>query len=173
MPNFPRYPGGGGPANGGQVERHESEPAPPAILNAVKLMYAGAAVSIAGLVIGLATAGGLKSAIRKAQPKLTAVQVNNTAHFILVAAVISGLIGAALWLWMAWANRRGRSWARILSSVFFGVSTLNTAGSFAEPGDPVNRILTGAVWLVGLGAIILLWRPDASAYYRASSGQSR
>ena len=166
MPDFPRYPG-----SGGQVERPSGEPPPPPILNAVKLMYGGAAVSFAGLVIGLATAGGLKSAIRKAQPTLTAAQVDNSARFIVAAAVISGLIGAALWLWMAWANKRGKPWARILSSVFFAVSTLNTVAGFAQAGEPLNKVLTALVWLVGLGAIVLLWRPDASAYYRASSGQ--
>ena len=102
-------------------------------------MYGGAAVSFAGLVIGLATASGLKSAIRKAQPTLTAAQVDNSARFIVAAAVISGLIGAALWLWMAWANKRGKSWARILSSVFFAVSTLNTVAGFARPANRCTR----------------------------------
>ena len=166
MPDFPRYPG-----SGGRVERPPGEPPPRPVLTAVKLMYAGAAVSFAGLVIGLATAGGLKSAVRKAQPTMTAAQVNNSAKFIVAAAVISGLIGAALWLWMASANRHGKPWARILSSVFFAVSTLNTVADFAQAGEPLNRVLTALVWLVGLGAIILLWRPDASVYYRASSGQ--
>lgn len=42
---------------------------------------------------------------------------------------------------------------------------------FARAGEPLNKVLTAFVWLAGLGAIILLWRPDASVYYRASSGQ--
>ena len=119
--------------------RPEGEPAPPAILNAVKLMYAGAAVNIIGIVIGLATAGDLKNAIRKAQPKLTPAQVTNSEHFLVSATVIIGLIGAALWLWMAWANMHGKSWARILSSVFFGVATLNTAASFARARRPAEQ----------------------------------
>ncbi|HKB32079.1 MAG TPA: hypothetical protein VKD26_14745 [Streptosporangiaceae bacterium] len=165
MSDFPRYPG-----SGGHVVRPEGEPAPPAILNAVKLMYAGAAVSIVGLIIGLATAGGLKSAIRKARPKLTTAQVNSSATFLVVATVVIGLIGAGLWLWMAWANKRGRPWARILSSVFFAIATLNTVAGFSQPGDALSKILTVLVWLVGLGAIILLWRPESSAFYKASSG---
>ncbi len=166
MPNLPRYPGGGG-----HVVRPEDEPPPPAILNAVKLMYAGAAVNVIGIVIGLATAGDLKNAIRKDQPKLTPTQVTNSEHFLVSATVIIGLIGAALWLWMAWANMHGKPWARILSSVFFGVATLNTAASFAQPGDVLSRTLTITVWLVGLGAIILIWRPESSAYYKASRAQ--
>jgi hypothetical protein len=72
---------------------------------------------------------------------------------------------------MAWASKRGKPWARILSSVFFAVSTLNTVAGFAQAGEPLNKVLTALVWLIGLGAIVLLWRPDASACYRASSGQ--
>jgi hypothetical protein len=165
MPNLPRYPG-----SGGQVVRPDAGTPPPAILNAVKLMYAGAAVNIIGLIAGLATASHLKSAIKKAQPKLTPAQVTNTERSIITFIVISSLIGVGLWLWMAWANKNGKSWARILSSVFFGVATLNTAASFAQPGDVLSRIFTVAVWLAGLGAIMLLWRPESSAYYRASSG---
>ncbi len=164
MPALPRYPG-----RGRQVERPAGEPAPPAIATAVKLMQAGAALSVIGLVIGLATSGGLKSAIRKANPKLTAVQVSHGATFIVVTALITGLIGAGLWLWMARANGRGKRWARILATVFFVISTLNTVTSFAQPAAVLNKILGVAVWLVGLGAIILLWRPEASAYYRASA----
>jgi hypothetical protein len=167
MPNLPRYPG-----SGGRVVRPDAGPPPPVILNAVKLMYAGAAVNIVGLIVGLATARDLKSAIEKAQPKLTATQVTNSEHFLITATVVSGLIGAGLWLWMAWANKNGKSWARILSSVFFGIATLNTIASFAQPGEVLSKVFTVAVWLVGLGAIVLLWRPEATAYYRACSGQS-
>jgi hypothetical protein len=169
MANLPRYRGG----------QHSPPPAtpdaqPPAtIVNAVKLMYLGAAVSIVSLIISLATAGGLKSAIRKAQPKLTPTQVNNTATAIITAAVIFGLLGAALWLWMAWANKRGRSWARIVSSVFFGIATLSAVTSITRPGDLLTRVITVVIWVIGVAAIVLLWRPESSAYYQAASGLGR
>src|SRR5260370_6987482 len=137
MSDFPRYPG-----SGGHVVRPEGEPATPAILNAVKLMYAGAGVSIVGLIIGLATAGGLKSAIRKARPKLTTAQVNSSATFLGVATVVIGLIGAGLWLWMAWANKRGRPSARIPSSVFFPTAPPNTLTALRHPLPALSNILT-------------------------------
>jgi hypothetical protein len=164
MADYPRYPAGAGPA-----AEPEQPQAPAAVLNAVKLMYVGAAVSIISIIIGLSTSGGLKSAIRKAQPRLTPVQVNNTAATLIVATVISGLLGAGLWLWMAWANKGGRSWARLLSSVFFGISTLETIISIVRTGDLFGKIIAVAVWLVGLGAIVLLWRHESSAYYQAVS----
>ena len=39
------------------------------------------------------------------------------------------MIGIALWLWMARANGQGRNWARILSTVLFGVATLQLTGT--------------------------------------------
>ncbi|MGE5291673.1 MAG: hypothetical protein ACM3ML_31625 [Micromonosporaceae bacterium] len=161
MADQPRHPGGG--EQRGAPERRT----PRAIRNAVTLMYVGAAVSIVSLIIGLATAGGLKSAIRKAQPHLTTAQVNNTATSIIAATVITGLLGAGLWLWMAWANKRGRSWARILSSVFFGIATLDSATAVTRPGDLFGKIITVAIWVVGVGAIVGLWLPESNAYYRA------
>jgi hypothetical protein len=164
MADYPRYPA----KQPGQPPATPEAP-PATIVNAVKLMYLGAAVSVVSLIVSLATAGGLKSAIRKAQPKLTPAQVNNTATFLITATVISGLLGAGLWLWMAWANKRGRSWARIVSSVFFGIATLDTVVGITRPGDLLTRIITVVIWVIGVGAIVLLWRPESSAYYRAAN----
>ena len=47
----------------------ERPAAPPTVQNAVKLMYAGAAVSTVSLIVSLVDLGGTKSAIRKARPE--------------------------------------------------------------------------------------------------------
>ncbi len=83
------------PSSGQPVEP-ERPPAPPSVLNAVKLMYVGAAISVISLVISLASIGGTKDAIRKARPSLTATQVNQLNTFIIALAVVSGVIGVAL-----------------------------------------------------------------------------
>ena len=43
---------------------------------------------------------------------------------LLTLEIVLGLVAAALWLWMARANGHGRSWARILATVLFGLATL-------------------------------------------------
>ena len=53
------------------------------------------------------------------------MQRHNAEIAAVVTAVIGALIAIGLWLWMAWANRRGRNWARIVSAVFFGINTLD------------------------------------------------
>jgi len=155
-----RYPSSGKPV---ELQR---PPAPPSVANAVKLMYAGAAVSAVSLIISLADISGTKTAIRKARPNLTATQVSQLNTFIISLAIVSGLIGIGLWLWMARANNQGKNWARIVSTVLFGLATLDLVGVFSQPKTLLGLIFPVLTWLVGLGAIWLLWRPDSTAFFR-------
>jgi hypothetical protein len=154
------------PSSGKSVESPRP-PAPQPVLQAVKLMYVGAAVSTVSLIISLADISGTKAAIHKARPSLTAAQVNSFNTFIISLAVVSGLIGIALWLWMAWANKEGKNWARILSTVLFGLATLDLVGVFSEPKTALGLVFPVLTWLVGLGAVWLLWRPDSTTYFKS------
>src|ERR1700722_6816369 len=120
------------PSSGKPVEP-ERPTAPGTVQNAVKLMYAGAAVSTVSLIVSLVNISGTKTAIRKARPTLTAAQVNQLNTFIITLAIVSGVVGVALWLWMSRANGQGKSWARILSTVLFCLATLDLVGVFGEP----------------------------------------
>ncbi len=155
-----RYPSSGKP-----VQEHRP-PAPPSVVNAVKLMYAGAAVSTVSLVISLADISGTKAAIRKARPSLTAAQVNQLNTFIISLAIVSGLIGIGLWLWMARANSQGKSWARIVSTVLFGLATLDLIGVLTQPKTLLGLVFPVLTWLIGVGAVFLLWRPESSAFFK-------
>ena len=144
----------------------ERPQAPQSVLNAVKLMYAGAAVSTVSLIISLVSIGGTKDAIRKARPSLTPAQVNQLNTFIIALAVVSGVIGVALWLWMAQKNGQGRSWARILSTVLFGLATLDMFGVLSQPKTVLGLVFPALTWLIGLGAVILLWRRESSEFFK-------
>jgi len=156
------------PSTGKPVEP-ERPAAPPSVVNAVKLMYAGAAVSTVSLVISLVDISGTKAAIRKARPTLTAAQVNQLNTFIITLAIVSGVIGVALWLWMAKANGQGRNWARILSSVLFGLATLDMFGVLSQPKTLLGLVFPVLTWLIGLGAVILIWRRDSSEFFKPRS----
>src|SRR5580692_4904113 len=152
--------------SGGQPVEPLRPAAPPPVLTAVKLMYAGAAVSTVSLIISLADIGGSKAAIRKARPSLTAAQVNQLNTFIITLAIVSGVVGVGLWLWMAKSNSQGRNWARILSSVLFGLATLDLFGVLSQPKTLLGLVFPVLTWLIGLGAIILLWRKDSTALFK-------
>lgn len=156
------------PTSGKQPQQQRERPQPPStVLNAVKLMYAGAAVSTVYLIVSLATVGNLKGDIRNAQPKLTVSQVNSLATFLIASTIVLGLIGIALWLWMSWANKEGKNWARITSTVFFGLYTIETLSTFTQTKAILALIFPLIAWLIGLGAVILLWRAESTAYFKA------
>src|SRR5262252_1519702 len=153
----------------GQPQPQPSAQPPVSVMNAVKLMYAGAALSAVSLIIALATISSVKSAVEANNLSLTHSQVNAAANFAVGFLVFFGLIGIGLWVWMAQMNRRGRSWARIVATVFFGLDTLFLLLGLIRPHATFSLLISVVIWLVGLGAIILLYRPDATSYIQAMS----
>jgi hypothetical protein len=163
---FQSYPSGGDNLN----PQITGEPAPQSLRNAVKLMYAGAALSLVGLIVTIVTAGGLKSRIENSHPKIngkpaTATQINALAHFSIAFGIIVGVIGLLLWLWMARKNGQGRPWARLVSSVLFLFSTLSLINLRSGGTSGLTVVAEVLVWLVGLGAIILLWLPSSNLFF--------
>ena len=128
---------------------------------AVKLMYAGAAVSTVNLVILLALIGDTRFGLLLNTPFIT-------------VSIAWSLAPLALWLWMARETGRGRNWARIVSTVLFGAATLDLTEVFGPPGIRLSLVpvIAGSpivpvlYWLVGLAAVWLLWRPASSAFFR-------
>jgi len=156
------------PRGAGQGPVGERPPVPQSVLNAVKFMYAGAAVSAIEIVISLTTIGGLKSAIEKAYPKYTGTQVHSTEVASIAGLVISGLIGVGLWILMARLNQSGRNWARIVASVLFGINTLELLTTVLRPGTAtiLGTAFAVVLWVIGLGAIVFLWRRESSDFFQ-------
>ena len=163
------YPSSGQPAD------PVRPPAPAPVLAAVKLMYAGAAVSTVTLIIVVALIGGNKAGghLRWQGHTLTAAQLSHLKPLIIMVTILAGLVVPALWLWMARANGQGRNWARMLSTVLFGLATLQLAGIFKTPVSHVGfgvevlgLVVPVLTWLVGLAAVWLLWRPASSAFFQ-------
>jgi hypothetical protein len=170
--SYEPYPGGGyqpypGGPDGGLQERREP---PPGVLNAVKLMYAGAALSGIAAIIGLTAVGSVRTTLRnQTNPALSTSQINVAVNVFIVGVVVVGLIGIGLWLWMAVKSKAGRNWARITSTVFFGINTLLLLGSITRPGAAASRIVNILGWLVGLVAIILLWQRPSTDYFKGQA----
>jgi hypothetical protein len=157
------------PTSGEQPPEPQRPPIPNSVQNAVKFMYAGAALSLIELVVGLVTIGSLKTAIEQAGQRAgkhyTTSQIHTLEVTSVIFAVIVGVIAIGLWLWMARANQAGRSWARITGTVFFGLNTLFLFLSLARPHASVGLIFNLLVWLAGLGAVIMLWRKESAPYF--------
>lgn len=140
-------------------------PMPAAVRNAIKLMYLGVAASLAGIVVDLLTLNTTKHDLLAHSHTMTAGQAETTAHTLAIASVAGGVIAAALWIVIARACGKGRNWARITGTVFFGIATLDLFGSSAAPVAAAARIFPVVIWLIGLCAVVLLWRRAASAFF--------
>ena len=165
------YPTGGGGAN--QTGMAERGPQPSTLRNAVRLIWAGGALSLIGVIITLSFSSRIKTAVinaanksnRTATHKLTAAQIHSLGNATVLLLAVFGVIGVLLWVWMAWANNRGRPWARIVATVLFG---LNTIAVVLELGRASVSLITVALgWLIGLGAIVLLWNRQTTQYINA------
>jgi hypothetical protein len=161
---YQRFPGDA--AQSGEPTAPTS--APQSVLRAVKVMYVGLAASLIGIIVDMTTLSSTRSAILKRNPSYTATQLNHAEHLQIGLFIAGGLIGAALWLWMAQSCRAGKGWARVVSSVFFGIDTVSVlVGITAVQGGGVSRIFGILVWVIGLVAIILLWQRSSSDYFHA------
>jgi hypothetical protein len=149
------------------------QPQPPSLRNAVRLMWLGAGVALLGTITALQRSSEIKAEIfnrvhannHQVRAGFTIAQLHKIANITFVALVVAGLISVLLWLWMAWANNRASGWARICASVFFAVMILEAAISRSEANVPIVSVVFLVLeWLVGLGAVVLLWRRETTAY---------
>src|SRR5215467_5375691 len=138
---------------------------PRSVRTAVQLMYAGAGLSAISLIVAVLSFHSIERVIRNASSTLTAHQVHNDAIVAVTIAVVESLIAIGLWLLMAWGNKNGQSWARITATVLFGLNTLFLLISFVRASVSASLAFSVLVWLVGLGAIVLLWRKESSQYF--------
>lgn len=189
-PAYGQYPASGPPAPPG------GRPRPLAI--AVWLMCAGAVVEIVyavaeGQWLG-SYASSLFTAIEAADASGSGTQVpaGEIKDLILVSLIAGGIVAVLVWLWMAWKNRAGRNWARVMATVLFALSCLGlpallTGGRLSAVPSTLTAadgttiavpplampawLIAGGVasWLLGLAVVILLWQGAASRYYEAVS----
>ena len=136
--------------------------APAPVLTAAKFMRGGAISSAAYLIVALPFTSDIKGHVLGY--RLT------PAPLTVTLVILAGLAVVALWLWMARATSQGRNWARILSTVLFGLATLELLSALELIGRNgiAQAFIAALTWLSGLGAVWLLWRPAASAFFKSA-----
>ena len=137
-------------------------PAPAAVRTAARFMHGGAISTAALLIVSLFFVGSVKA--RVLEHRLTPTPLTITL------VVLAGLALIGLWLWMAWATSQGKNWARILSTVLFGLATLEFLSGLELIGKEgvAQAFFAGLTWLSGLAAVWMLWRPASSAFFKSA-----
>ncbi|QKE82696.1 hypothetical protein [Arthrobacter sp. NEB 688] len=140
---------------------------------AVLLMRVGAALSLVSLVLSFVFAGDIREqatqALEDSGQTVDPALVDGAVTIGIAVAVVFGLLGAGLWLFMAWANGRGKSWARITASVLFGLSLVSFLVGLTQPAAALSRVLSIVSIALGGYIVYLLWRKESSAFYAASN----
>ena len=137
-------------------------PAPAPVLTAARFMHGGAISTAALLIAALPFAGDVRGTVLG--HRLTPTPL------IITLVILAGLALIGLWVWMARATSQGRNWARILSTVLFGLATLELLSALEVIGKDgvAQAFFAGLTWLSGLAAVWLLWRPASSAFFKSA-----
>lgn len=158
---------------------------PKTMRQAVALMYAGAVLSLLNLVIVVfaksrihdswVKANNTQAAeyakdAKKAKP-LSAADLEHAVTQAWLISMISGAITVALWVVMAYTNKKGNSVARIVATVLCVLNVLLTIANLSAGFSGISFAASLVMLLVSVGATFLIWRKPSSEYYSAVRAQ--
>jgi hypothetical protein len=171
---MPAYPGGPG--------LPPKPPLPGSVLRAFQCMLGGAVLSVLSAVAVFPELGTIRSALEKGLPHDDHDMIDSLVTATIVVTVVTALIEAGLWVWMAFAAKAGNNYARIVGTVFFGLdaaATLfstpgffvstnsgSTSSTFASSDTMLGQIVNWLIFVIGLAAALLMWRKSSSEYFR-------
>lgn len=140
-------------------------PLPRSARRAVLAMYTGLALTvlaILALVYDLASVGGLDRHLHEVYEGYVASPPD--AAGVAVYLFTLGGLGIVGWLWMVWAVRRQKRWARPVATLLFLLGSVFAVGNltvteYDQTILPTSIGLVGLLpCLAGLVAVVLLWR---------------
>ncbi|HEY9412490.1 MAG TPA: hypothetical protein VIP77_23140 [Jiangellaceae bacterium] len=154
----------------------QAVPEPPQpIITAARLMWAGAALQLVGGLGSLLTRDQIRENLAdtnsELETPLSPSQIDASANILVGGSVTLAVIAALIWLWMASANKKGRSWARVTATVLGGLNIVTSLWLITTGGVPggINAAVTVIPVLIAAIVLYLLYRPESSAYYSAVS----
>ncbi|WP_026413259.1 hypothetical protein [Actinomadura oligospora] len=137
---------------------------PDTVATAIKWMYFGAVVSLIFLPIKLSLMGSMRSRLQE-QGNLSPDQIDTVVRVGTGMAVVFSLIGTGLWIWMAKVCRDGRSWGRVLSTVFMAIGTLSFFYSLTQDAPGWAKLIDILPVAVGIAATVSLWREESRSHF--------
>lgn len=145
---------------------------------AVRVMYTGAALTTLVVIAAIVSLFSYDHPVEVigAPAQAAAEPFFSFFHFVphpgassdwIMMGIVSGLVVIALWVWLAQAVGQGRSWARIVFTVLFGLATWELIYPCTRI-SPLRGLLFGLffwapTWLISAVVTWLLWRPSSGA----------
>ncbi|MGS2806092.1 hypothetical protein [Nocardia sp. MW-W600-9] len=135
------------------------------------VMLAGAIVTVLSAAYMLTTIDKIRSdALDASGGVFRGDDLDILVYAGLAGGILTALVTAGLWVWMAFACRAGKNWARITGTVFFGINVLFSVIAVistvtAPDADLQSLAFTVVTVIIGLAAVILLWNPRSAAFF--------
>jgi hypothetical protein len=147
----------------------------PTVFWGVRLMILAAVLELVALVVVVASEGAVHAAVAHQFAGSSAAHWAAVVHAQVVPVEVGAPIAAAGWLVLAWANDRGRSWARAgagLLSVLTLLSLLVAIGRHAAAFAPADLSVGIGLGAVALVATLLIISTDSNPRYDPQRGAS-
>lgn len=153
---------------------------PSAMDTAVWLMRGGAAYVVVSATISYALTFDSDVASRS-RLGVDSLAPDAAARLVLAEYVLGVAVGYALWIWMAWANGQGKSWARIVAIVLACLAVipfianlviLLAGGAIVEQSGGVRVVqivMTIGQQIISASALWFMYRPESGAFYAVRS----
>lgn len=146
-------------------------PVPQNVLMAFYVMLTGAVVTVLSAAYMLTTIDQIRSdALEASGGVFRGDDLDILVYAGLAGGILTSLVTAGLWVWLAFACRAGKNWARVTGTVLFGINVLFSVvaviSTLAAPRADLQSLAFTVVGVViGLAAVILLWNPRSKAYF--------
>jgi len=134
------------------------------------LWVASLLVSLIGQLFGLsATVDGLQDSMqeRSTQP-LSPDALASMAHIFFIVIIVVTVLFIALLVFFGVKMRAGRNWARITITVLTALEALSLVNTLMTTGG-LEMIASIVSVLLAVAAVVLMFRPDAKAYFAPKS----
>lgn len=141
-------------------------PAPAPVENAVRLMFARAALTALGLIALLATKSSLRDQLRKSNADVSADRLDSLTNTAITIGIVVGIIFIVLYVLLALQVRKGKNWARIVTWVLAALGVLGALAAFRQDSPPISRVLALLGGIIDLAIIVLLAQRPSSEFFR-------
>jgi predicted membrane channel-forming protein YqfA (hemolysin III family) len=158
MPPAPQ----GGPPPGAPGPRT----APSTVQNAVRLMFAIAALGIIGIIIVFTDKSALRKAIRDANSSYSTSQLNDAVNTAVAVAAVIAVILVVLYILLALQVRKGKNWARIVTWVLAGLGALGAISNLAQPQAALTKVIAVIELVLYVLLIVFLAMRPSNDYFR-------
>ncbi|QEU90846.1 hypothetical protein [Streptomyces kanamyceticus] len=149
-----------------------SEQLPPeSVRKAATALYGAAVLAMTAavvIVIDQAAGNDLAQQLHQAYPRRSTNETGMAESSILTYLFTLAAIGAALFVWMARASRRGRRWVRGAGTAVVALGSVAAVYNFSQP-HPLLMTAVGVLPCVSaLTATALLWKRESSLYFKST-----